>query len=169
MSFHCFKKLSSILHRCAEYLKDQNTFSTYLLVDYTSQYNTINIDVSYSAVFDNIQIVFSCPRSGAQCTYLCRLIQSRALSRDNAANGSLGNLLSLKSRDLSDEATFLKWKTWICTSIFLNHNNYYRVLHMDTQVFMWNTLYESMYSYHGHLWILSMHIWRHIYVNWFKR
>ena len=30
MSFHCFKKLSSILHRCAEYLKDQNTF--YLLV-----------------------------------------------------------------------------------------------------------------------------------------
>ena len=83
-------------------------YKTYLLVDYTSQYNTINIDVSYSAVFDNIQIVFSCPRSGAQCTYLCRLIQSRALSRDNAANGSLGNLLSLKSRDLSDEATFLK-------------------------------------------------------------
>ena len=104
-----------------------------------------------------IQIVFSCP-SQAQCTYLCRLIQSRALSRDNAANGSLGNLLSLKSRDLSDEATFLKWKTWICTSIFLNHNNY-RVLHMDIQVFMWNTLYESMYSYHGHLWILKMHIW----------
>ncbi len=40
--------------------------------------------------------------------YLLRLIQSKAFNLDRAAKGSLLSLLSLKSNDLKDEATFLQ-------------------------------------------------------------